>query len=876
MSDTSRGRFPGALRALVLGASTLTIAAIAVSPAHAQSASAKRNFSIAPQPLLAALQQFTEQSGVQVAFSTGAGSGLRSSGVSGDLDPAGALSMLLSGTGLTYRFTSANAVILEPAPQAADGVVQLGTLRVEGGSQGSTGVSGDGSARDSANAPYTRPGSSAHISRAQIDRVPPNSAGDMFRETPGVISGSNYNGTAMDVNIRGSQGMNRVKVLVDGTEQQSSTYRGYAGPDNRSYVDPELVAEIDIEKGPGAGERSAGAIGGVVAMRTLEARDLLSEGETFGGRVRAMIGDNRIGARTHAGILPAAQVDLKQGGRSFISAENWLGSVAAAYRNDSFELVAGYSHRQTGNYFAGNQHGDLTYQLRLFQISSWRTAEFPYSAFKPGSEIPNTSENTESALVKGKFKWGDNMSLELGAVHYETTYGMVFPLRLDFYAPQQYPMSEIESQRYYARYKWNAEDNDLISLTANVWLTDLHSMDSSENPGVPQNSIDGQAWGINATNNSYFSTGIGELKLTYGGEYSEHRMERSVPLANQAPLIDTQGSRKLGGIFTNANLQATPWLTLDAGVRFDWFKTRGASASPYLIMQPVISVGYNNIWGELSSSAVSPSAAVTVTPIDGFQLFAKYARGWRPPSQVETFGSGPNGLKPNPELRPETSNGFEVGANFLRDGLLRDDDVIRAKISYFYNDYKDYIFRSNPNDGRFINYPGAKMGGIEGSASYESGPFFASAQATYYTTNQYCFTPEAFYTRYPEFGFPADRACHPEVPVGDWLGSSVPPKYSGSATLGARLFDKRLTIGGRANFFGKRAGRLPTHNSASNPILWAPTQTFDLFGGYRFSDAVKIDFSVENITDRFYISPLAVARMPSPGRQAKFTFTYDF
>lgn len=853
----------------------MTVAAVGASVAHAQSASAKRTFRIAAQPLLAALQQFTEQGGIQVAFATGIGKGLNTQGVSGNLDPTEALARLLSGTGLTYRFTSANAVILEPAPQVADGTVQLGTLRVEGAQGRNKEIAGEGTARDAADAPYRRAGSPAHISREQIDRVPPNSAGDMFRETPGVSSGSNYNGTAIDVNIRGSQGMNRVKVLVDGTEQQSSTYRGYAGPDNRSYVDPELIAGIDIEKGPGAGARGAGAIGGVVDMRTLEARDLLAEGETFGGRVRGMLGDNRIGARTHVGILPAAQVDLKQGGRSFISAENWLGSIAAAYRNDRFELVGGFSHRQSGNYFAGNEYDSLTYDLRVFQISRWQTSSFRYSTFNPGSEIPNTSENTESALIKGKFKWGDNMSIELGLVHYETTYGMVFPLRLDFYAPQQYPLSQIDSQRYYARYKWNAT-NDLIALTANIWRTNLKSVDASENPAINQNAIDSDAWGINATNDSYLTTGIGELKLTLGGEYSEHRMARSVPGASNTTIVDTQGGRNLGGIFANASLQPTPWLTLDAGLRFDWFNARGASASPVLVTVPVVSIVYVNTWGELASSAVSPSVAVTLTPFDGVQLFAKYARGWRPPSQVETFGSGPNGLKANPELRPEQSDSFEFGANFLRNGVVRKDDVLRAKLGYFYNDYSDYIFRSSPTDGRFINYPGAKMGGIEGSIGYESGPFFASAQATYYTTMEFCFTPAAFYTTYPEFGFPIDRACHPEVPVNDWLGASVPATYSGSATLGARLFNRRLTIGGRSNFFGKRAGRMPTHNSASNPIIWAPTQTFDLFGGYRFSDAVKIDFSVENITDRFYLSPHAVARMPSPGRQAKFTFTFDF
>jgi len=44
-----------------------------------------------------------------------------------------ALSQLLAGTGLTFKFTGPQSVTLEPAPQDSGGAIQLGPVRVEGG-----------------------------------------------------------------------------------------------------------------------------------------------------------------------------------------------------------------------------------------------------------------------------------------------------------------------------------------------------------------------------------------------------------------------------------------------------------------------------------------------------------------------------------------------------------------------------------------------------------------------------------------------------------------------------------------------------------------------------------------------------------------------
>jgi len=115
-----------------------TVGATALEPtvALAQSSSTARSFDIPAQSLPDALILFGRQAGIEVTAESANTRGRSAQGVSGNLSPAEALSRLLAGTGLTFRWQSARAVVVEPTPQSADGAIQLGPVRVEG--QGGT------------------------------------------------------------------------------------------------------------------------------------------------------------------------------------------------------------------------------------------------------------------------------------------------------------------------------------------------------------------------------------------------------------------------------------------------------------------------------------------------------------------------------------------------------------------------------------------------------------------------------------------------------------------------------------------------------------------------------------------------------------------
>ncbi len=99
---------------------------------QAQAGATPVAFSIPAQPLAQALTQFGRQSGLQVAVDAAAVAGKSSGGVSGTMSAQSALQQLLAGTGVTYRFTSPNAVsVVGPAP-GASGALQLDPVQVQG------------------------------------------------------------------------------------------------------------------------------------------------------------------------------------------------------------------------------------------------------------------------------------------------------------------------------------------------------------------------------------------------------------------------------------------------------------------------------------------------------------------------------------------------------------------------------------------------------------------------------------------------------------------------------------------------------------------------------------------------------------------------
>lgn len=52
----------------------------------------------------------------------------------------------------------------------------------------------------------------------------------------------------------------------------------------------------------------------------------------------------------------------------------------------------------------------------------------------------------------------------------------------------------------------------------------------------------------------------------------------------------------------------------------------------------------------------------------------------------------------------------------------------------------------------------------------------------------------------------------------------------------------------------------------TNQLVYHPVALFDLFMTYRLREQMMVSMSVQNLTNRYYLDPLAQSFMPAPGR----------
>jgi iron complex outermembrane recepter protein len=235
---------------------------------RAAAAPAQQAFAIPPQPLKAALTAFAQQSGLQVSFDSAATVGLRSPGVSGAMIPEAALSRLLLGTGVNYRFSDSRTVILSrrlagPARlvNQAGGTV-LETIEVQGkkGGQSPYGpvdgyVASNSSSATKGNTPIIEtPQTVSVVTRQQIAAQQAQSTREAVGYAPGVYFSDDADFRFQRVYSRGFQ----IDTYLNGL-------RVFGGTWSTPRMEPYFAERVEILKGPASILYGAASPGGVLS-----------------------------------------------------------------------------------------------------------------------------------------------------------------------------------------------------------------------------------------------------------------------------------------------------------------------------------------------------------------------------------------------------------------------------------------------------------------------------------------------------------------------------------------------------------------------------------------------------------------------------------
>ena len=187
------------------------------------------------------------------------------------------------------------------------------------------------------------------VSAREIEFQGASSLGQVLGQLPGVAVEGGPRANAEFINIRGLSGP-RVLLIVDGARQNF-----LGGHRSSLMVDPDMLKQVELLRGPASALWGSDALGGVVVLATKDARDFLEDGQRAGGRIR----------------LGIDSVDNER-----------LGSAIGALRVGDFDVVASALQRDADDYRRGDGQREPHTQQRADSTLaklSWLPRSGPHS-----------------------------------------------------------------------------------------------------------------------------------------------------------------------------------------------------------------------------------------------------------------------------------------------------------------------------------------------------------------------------------------------------------------------------------------------------------------------------------------------------------------
>lgn len=352
------------------------------------------------------------------------------------------------------------------------------------------------------------PASISVVDEEELNRRQPSDLSDILRGMPGVEIYGGPRSTVQEPIVRGLTG-DRVVVRVDGARANMSV--GHKG---RFFFDPEVMKSVEVYRGAASTIQGTGALGGVIALTTKDAHDLLDPGQTIGARVKV----------------------------GYASVDHGLTTNGMAYGRptDNSDVLVSVTREGTGNFESGD-----------------------------GEKQPYTDDDYINGLVKGGIDINDASRITLTVQRYSDEHKL--PSAPDSGAAlstSNYLVNrESEESSVVLGYSYQDSGNDWIDADVNAYgmRTDLDEKRVSDGRH-DERTLD--TIGLDANNTSRFDVSGRELAVTVGGEIYQDSQEgrrNGVSVSNLFPDADMI----IYGVYVDNALAVTDAFDVTAGVRFD-------------------------------------------------------------------------------------------------------------------------------------------------------------------------------------------------------------------------------------------------------------------------------------------------------------------
>lgn len=566
------------------------------------------------------------------------------------------------------------------AQQANNGqqAIELDTITVEGQTQPARSANAKPTVATKEETVLT-----TRVTRDELDHQQVNDFSDVQRLAPGV----SFNPNNGSFNVRGLD-RQRVLTTIDGIPIPwlNDNTRGVQG--GVASFDFDSLSQIDLIKGSDSSVFGSGGLGGVVALRTLEPEDLIEPGNTFGG-----LTVGRFDSRDDSGTIDQA--------------------LAARFDN-TFLLVQ-------GGYRAGDEtknKGDVG------GLGTDRTEPDP-ADYDRTNILVKLKQHVDGAHVFGLTGERYVKDKDIDALSTDP----------DDYFPGAQREEVIKRERLSAHYSYDGggtiDAADFVAYWQKQELQDNFDAVRRQiayfpfppfnnpymypfGPYSRHSSLEETAYGANGSILKLFETQNLDHALTVGGEIratettqyakgEDNCPDSGYPYptpgfppppgsqyfpcnflhANQSDMPDADGTAfalfaQDTISFGDGSIRVTP------GLRYDWYEFTPKDSAGYRA-----SASYDGtLPPDNQDDAISGKLRLEGDVNSNVTLYGQWAQGFRAPTATELYldygAVGTYLVLGNPELKPETSNGFEAGA-------LIGDKAFGGTVAAFYNRYENFI-----------------------------------------------------------------------------------------------------------------------------------------------------------------------------------------
>jgi len=497
---------------------------------------------------------------------------------------------------------------------------------------------------------------------------------DVFINTPSVQMTGTSRRNGQIPTIRGLS-PDSVLLLVDGVRQNFEAHH-----DGRIFVEPSLLKQVEVVRGPASSLYGSGAMGGVLAFDTVRAGDMLSSGETLGG-------------------------DISVGFDSVNT--SWTETVKSYGRYGDIDILGAVTKADSGNVSLSDGtdlHADDDLLSGVINAdwfaNEYSTVSFGYNGYYMKSEEPN---NPQLGMTdpNGGTDFVDKI-VQNHSTHAKYNY------KNDDHAF----LNNFSAQLYFN----NTQVNETVLAT-----TALNS--TGDRLERQLNTL-----GFNLDNQTMFNnTGFGNHTLSYGVEYfndNQHGRDTGETNGENGGVPDA-GADTFGTYLQNeiafTDLGELPGtLTVIPGVRYDSYSSD------------------DELGNSQNENRLSPKVATSYRPNDWLMIFSSYAEAFRAPKLTELYSSGThfpmgpftfNNFIPNPDLKPEKSKTVEIGTGLEFKNVMEQNDKIRFKGSRYWTHADDFIdldVNMGAMTSQYYNVEKAKLDGYDLELGYDAPRWAAS------------------------------------------------------------------------------------------------------------------------------------------------------